>query len=99
MVSRAKIKNNIDTTRDNISMTVEELSSTVHYKFDLNQKIKAHPQKALIAAAAGGFLLASFSSPLGRWMMRFAFKTAIGAAGAYLSKQGIGYLTSKVKGY
>lgn len=99
MVSRDEIKSNIETTRENISMTVEELSSTVHHKLDLNQKVKEHPQEALIAAAAGGFLLASFSSPLGRWLIKFALKTAVGAAGAYLSKQGINYLTSKAKDF
>ncbi len=47
-------------------------------------------------ALATGFTLAAMSSPVGRYLLRFAVKSATAAAGAYISKRGIDFVTNKI---
>ena len=101
MATRTEIEQNINITRENISHRVDELSNILHEKIAVNEKvkekIKENPYESLAIALAIGFGLAAFSSPIGRHLFKIASRSAMAAAGAYFSKKGLEYVSSKVK--
>ena len=101
MASRAEIERNINITRENLSEKVDKLSDILHSKVAINEKIREkieeNPYESLAIAVAIGFGLASFSSPIGRYLLKIASKSAVAAAGAYFSKKGLEYVSGKVK--
>ena len=96
MATLTQIKRNIDNTREDISVTVDEISNLIHKKVDLQEKIKENPYGALLTALAAGFALASFSSPIGRTLLRISTRAMFAAAGAYASKQGLNLLSKTI---
>lgn len=97
MATSAEIKRNISHTRQQVSETVDDLSNIIHKKIDIQEKVKENPYGALITALATGFILATFTKTFGKSLMKFAFKSGYAAAGAYVSRQGIKYITAKLK--
>lgn len=98
MATRAEIEHNIENTRENILYTVNEISDVIHKRMDIKEKIRDNPYAALAVATIAGFAFATFSSPIGRGLYRLAAKSAIAAAGAYASKQGMNFIMNKISG-
>jgi hypothetical protein len=96
MATRSEIRHNIENTRDNITLTVDRISDTIHSKVDIGERIKANPYNYLAIAAIAGFALATFSTPIGKSLMRIALKSATAAAGAYVSKKGMNLVASRI---
>ncbi len=97
MATRAEIINNIENTRENILHTVDEISGTIHRKINVQEQIKSNPYAAIAIAAALGFSLAALSTPIGKYLFRFAFRSATAAAGAYFSKKGLDYVSGRIR--
>ncbi|MDD3012653.1 MAG: hypothetical protein PHC34_03010 [Candidatus Gastranaerophilales bacterium] len=97
MVSRTKIRDDIEQTREHISFTIDEISHVIHKKFDVQEKIKEHPLESLAIAMALGFTMASFASPIGKAIFRIGLKSATATVGAFATKKGIEIITNKIK--
>ena len=96
MDTRSEIRNNIESTREHITQTVDLISNTIHQKVDWHEKVKQNPAQSLLIAVGVGFTLATFSTPLGRFLIKIGMKSVTAAASAYITKQGLNYLSGKI---
>ena len=97
MATRSEMTNSIEGTRTHISNLIDEISGTVHKRMDWHERVRENPTGAVLAALGVGFVLATISTPIGRVLLRFGARSAFAALGAYASKQGVNYITNKIK--
>lgn len=96
MATREEIRNEINNRREDISTTLDQISDRINKKVNVKERIKDNPYNAILIAAGAGFALATMTTPFGRTLLTFATRSAIAAAGAYMSKKGMKILTDKV---
>lgn len=96
MATKEEIKVQIESTREHITNTIDQLSDTIHKKMDMREKIRENPYSALAIAVGAGFVLSAFSTSIGKTLFRTITRSALLTFGAYVSKQGAEYISKKI---
>lgn len=96
MDTSSQIREHIEYIKKNISSNLDEMSDIIHQKVDIQSKIREKPYESLAVAIGAGFLVATISKPAGKFLMKFVISAVTGAAGAYVTRKGIDFVSNKI---
>lgn len=97
MVTRYEIENQIEKTKDHLHSTIDKIADVIHEETNVKKKIEENPYKAAFLCAGIGLLIGASSSSLGKGLLKIALQAGTAIIGAYVSKQGVDYLTNKMR--